>query len=87
MNIKRVLDSLNLDQIKTELSKHYHSEGSGRKPYHPTQHAQSTTSQTPPTDTQRQEARPTPKERPQTSEGLRAPAPDSEPRPIHPLQT
>jgi transposase len=35
LNIKRVLDSLNLDQIKTELSKHYHNEGSGRKPYHP----------------------------------------------------
>ena len=35
MNVKRVLDSLNLDQIRTELTDHYHREGPGRKPINP----------------------------------------------------
>ena len=35
MNVKRVLDSLNLDQIRTQPSTHYHREGSGRKPFNP----------------------------------------------------
>ena len=35
MNVKRVLDSLNLDQIKTQLATHYHGEGPGRKPFNP----------------------------------------------------
>ena len=35
MNVKRVLDSLNLDQIKTELTTKYHQKGSGRKPFNP----------------------------------------------------
>ena len=35
MNVKRVLDSLNLDQIHTELTKHYHNEGPGRNPINP----------------------------------------------------
>jgi transposase len=30
-----VLDSLNLDQIKTELAAHYHKDGRGRTPYNP----------------------------------------------------
>jgi transposase len=35
LNVKRVLDSLNLDHIRTELTKHYHNEGPGRKPINP----------------------------------------------------
>jgi transposase len=35
LNVKRVLDSLNLSQIKTELAKHYHREGPGRTPLNP----------------------------------------------------
>ena len=35
MNVKRVLDSLNLDQIRTELTIHYHREGPGRTPINP----------------------------------------------------
>ena len=35
MNVKRVLDSLNLTQIKTQLSAHYHSKGPGRTPFTP----------------------------------------------------
>jgi transposase len=35
LNVKRVLDSLNLDQIKAQLAALYHREGSGRKPYSP----------------------------------------------------
>jgi transposase len=33
LNIKRVLDSLNLDQIQTELAEHYHQTGPGRHPF------------------------------------------------------
>ena len=35
MNVKRVLGSLNLDQIRTQLKNLYHSEGSGRNPINP----------------------------------------------------
>ena len=35
MNVKHVLDSLNLDQIRTQLKNLYHSEGPGRKPANP----------------------------------------------------
>lgn len=35
MNVKRVLDSLNLDQIKLDLANHYHHEGPGRRQYRP----------------------------------------------------
>ena len=35
MNVKRVLDSLNLDQIRTELATHYHQKGPGRKQINP----------------------------------------------------
>jgi len=35
LNVKRVLDSLNLDQISLDLAKHYHQEGPGRKQYRP----------------------------------------------------
>lgn len=35
MNVKRVLDSLNLDQIQTNLANHYHIDGPGRTPIKP----------------------------------------------------
>jgi transposase len=35
LNVERVLDSLNLDQIRAELTKHYHNEGPGRNPINP----------------------------------------------------
>ncbi|MGD0803930.1 MAG: transposase, partial [Candidatus Bathyarchaeia archaeon] len=35
MNVERVLDSLNLNQIRAELAEHYHLEGPGRKPINP----------------------------------------------------
>jgi hypothetical protein len=35
LNVKRVLDSLNLNQIKAEVAKHYHTEGPGRTPIKP----------------------------------------------------
>lgn len=35
MNVKRVLDSLNNDQIRKDLENHYHNEGPGRRPYKP----------------------------------------------------
>jgi hypothetical protein len=35
LNVERVLDSLNLDQIRAELAEHYHLEGPGRKPINP----------------------------------------------------
>jgi len=35
LNVKRVLDSLNLDQIRTELTTHYHTDGPGRTPINP----------------------------------------------------
>ena len=35
MNVKRVLDSLNLDQIRTDLTDHYHTDGPGRAPINP----------------------------------------------------
>ena len=35
MNVKRVLDSLNNDQIRNDLENHYHNEGPGRRPYKP----------------------------------------------------
>ena len=35
MNVKRVLDSLNLDQIRKQLAAHYHREGPGRTPLNP----------------------------------------------------
>ncbi len=35
MNVKRVLDSLNLDQIQTDLETHYHQTGPGRHPHIP----------------------------------------------------
>jgi transposase len=35
LNVKRVLDSLNLDQMRHELTDHYHCEGPGRKPINP----------------------------------------------------
>ena len=35
MNVKRVLDSLNLDQIRTDLATHYHTDGPGRTPINP----------------------------------------------------
>lgn len=35
MNVKRVLDSLNLDHIRIELTEHYHNEGPGRNPINP----------------------------------------------------
>jgi transposase len=33
LNVKRVLDSLNLDQIQKDLDDHYHQKGPGRHPY------------------------------------------------------
>ena len=35
MNIKRVLDSINLDQIQKDLNDHYHQTGRGRHPHYP----------------------------------------------------
>ena len=35
MNVKRVLDSLNLHQIRTQLATHYHINGPGRTPLPP----------------------------------------------------
>ncbi len=35
MNVKRILDSLNLHQIRTELRNHYHKKGPGRTPFNP----------------------------------------------------
>jgi transposase len=35
LNVKRVLDSLNLDQIHAELAEHYHPKGPGRNPINP----------------------------------------------------
>jgi transposase len=35
LNVERVLDSLNLDHIRTELTEHYHNEGPGRNPINP----------------------------------------------------
>jgi hypothetical protein len=35
LNVKRVLDSLNLDQVHAELAEHYHPEGPGRTPINP----------------------------------------------------
>lgn len=35
MNVKRMLDSLNLHQIRTELADHYHREGPSRTPINP----------------------------------------------------
>jgi transposase len=35
LNVKRVLDSLNLHQIRTDLRKHYHQGGPGRNPFNP----------------------------------------------------
>jgi len=35
LNVKRVLDSLNLDQIQTDLETHYHQTGPGRHPHNP----------------------------------------------------
>jgi transposase len=35
LNVKRVLDSLNLDQISLDLDSHYHNGGPGRRPYRP----------------------------------------------------
>jgi transposase len=35
LNVERVLDSLNLNQIRAELAEHYHLEGPGRKPINP----------------------------------------------------
>jgi len=35
LNVERVLDSLNLDHVRTELTEHYHNEGPGRKPINP----------------------------------------------------
>jgi len=35
LNVKRVLDSLNLDQIQTDLETHYHQTGPGRHPHIP----------------------------------------------------
>jgi len=35
LNVKRVLDSLNLDQIRNELAEHYHQTGPGRHPINP----------------------------------------------------
>jgi len=35
LNVKRVLDSLNLNQIKIQLEAHYHREGPGRTPFNP----------------------------------------------------
>ena len=35
MNVKRVLESLNLTQIQTELENHYHQTGPGRTPINP----------------------------------------------------
>jgi transposase len=35
LNVKRVLDSLNLNTVHTELTKHYHNEGPGRNPINP----------------------------------------------------
>jgi transposase len=35
LNVKRVLDSLNLDQIRIQLADHYHREGPGRTPINP----------------------------------------------------
>jgi transposase len=35
LNVKRVLDSLNHDQIRTQLADHYHREGPGRTPINP----------------------------------------------------
>jgi hypothetical protein len=35
LNVERVLDSLNLDQIRATLKKHYHGEGPGREPIGP----------------------------------------------------
>ena len=35
MNVERVLDSLNLDGIRTLLVEHYHTDGPGRNPFDP----------------------------------------------------
>jgi transposase len=35
LNVKRVLDSLNLDQIQNDLEEHYHKKGPGRHPINP----------------------------------------------------
>ena len=35
LNVKRVLDSLNLDHIRTDLATHYHIDGPGRTPINP----------------------------------------------------
>jgi transposase len=35
LNVKWVLDSLNLTQIQTELTEHYHQTGPGRNPTNP----------------------------------------------------
>ena len=35
MNVKRVLDPLNLTQIQTDLTEHYHQTGPGRNPINP----------------------------------------------------
>jgi transposase len=35
LNVKRVLDSLNLDQIQNDLENHYHQKGPGRHPIKP----------------------------------------------------
>jgi transposase len=35
LNVERVLDSLNLDHIRIELTEHYHNEGPGRNPINP----------------------------------------------------
>jgi hypothetical protein len=35
LNVKRVLDSLNLTQIREKLATYYHKQGSGRKPINP----------------------------------------------------
>jgi transposase len=35
LNVKRVLDSLNVDQIRHDLASHYHKEGPGRTPIKP----------------------------------------------------
>ena len=35
MNVERVLDSLNLDGVRTLLWKHYHSDGPSRNPFDP----------------------------------------------------
>jgi transposase len=35
LNVERVLDSLNIDGIRSTLNKHYHDEGPGREPIDP----------------------------------------------------